>query len=473
MPSVEDTEAGRKRRAHTKSRNGCKNCKLRRVKVRCLSFRIHTSYTLAKQSCQCDEGQPSCQKCVAYGVDCNYGGGTTTTELHHSGEAAFIVETFGPKGTSEVTTEAIAVDELARTTVPPAFGPTAPPTPPSEYIMNMLGYRLALHETDEVYVCTERDLERLRRFHDRTVLTIGTAQTVHIYRDSILMLGWHHDYVTHIVFTITLMHDRYLSEDPWQPPTTEETFHHYHGTAMFNKMLSKPLEHSEKDAMWAAAALLGAITIAAVDAKTPEESWPLKEDDPNDLDWLRMSDGKKEVWRLANPMREDSIWRPALSYEFDKDPTPQARRPELDCLFPFLERLYNYDSASPNTEDPYHTATSIIVRLLPIQCTHSTILYFLAFIGHMEPHFKDMLHQKDDKALLLLAWWYAKMLDYPAWWHQRRAMLECKAICIYLGRRYVPYTDIGRLLDYPKMMCGFAVSGQFMREVDQARSANI
>ncbi|KAJ9143419.1 hypothetical protein NKR23_g6550 [Pleurostoma richardsiae] len=43
----------RKRRAHTKSRKGCDNCKLRHEK--------------------CDEGKPSCQKCLVFGVSCIYG----------------------------------------------------------------------------------------------------------------------------------------------------------------------------------------------------------------------------------------------------------------------------------------------------------------------------------------------------------------------------------------------------------------
>jgi hypothetical protein len=42
----------RKRRVHKKSRNGCRNCKLRSVK--------------------CDEEKPSCKRCVSYRVLCTY-----------------------------------------------------------------------------------------------------------------------------------------------------------------------------------------------------------------------------------------------------------------------------------------------------------------------------------------------------------------------------------------------------------------
>lgn len=335
----------------------------------------------------------------------------------------------------------------------------------------MLGYPLALHETNEVYRITEKDMDIFRRFRERTVMTIGTAQTVYTYRNVILQLGCGHSYLTHVMFAMVLMHDRYLSDDPWGPPSNAETFHHYHGTAIFNSMLSQPIAHEEKDAMWGAAALLGAITFASVDATTPDESWPLSPPSPSDLDWLRMSDGKKEVWKLADPLREDSIWRASLAYDYEKDPPPQShRKPEIDTLVTYLDRLYRFDKSSTGDGDPYHTATSIIMRLLPMQCTHSTVLYFLSFLGHMDPAYRALLHQKDPKAMLLLAWWYAKLLDYPAWWLQRRATIECKAICMYLQRNYMQQTDIGRLLDFPKMMCGLAVSSEYARQLELARS---
>lgn len=348
-----------------------------------------------------------------------------------------------------------------------------PPTPPSEVIMNMLNYPLALHHTDEVYRVTEKDLNRLRRFQDRTVLTIGTAHTIHYYKHAIVALACRHDYLLHVVFAIVLMHDRYLSDNPWRTPDTEETFHHYHGTAMFNSLLSKPIPEEEKDGMWGAAALLGAITIAAVEATTPEDSWPLKPNGPSDLDWLRMSDGKREVWRLADPTREGSVWREAMLYDYDQHPTPKHVRPEVDDLIPHLYSLFQYDSASDDTDDPYHTIVAIILRLLPMRCTHSTILYFLSFIGHMRPEFKELLHQKDDRAMLLTALWYATMMDYPAWWLQRRGQLECKAICVYLSRKYTPWSDVGRLLDFPKAMCGLAVSTAWLQKHDEARSGGL
>lgn len=389
-------------------------------------------------------------------MSCSYDG-DTTKELQHAGESAFVIEPSVPSnGNGNITSQAV---------------PQPPPTPPEEYILNMLNYPLALHETDEVYRISKEDLDMFRRFQDRTVYTIGTKQTVPIYREVITKLGCEHCYLTHVLFTIVLMHDRYLPGQQWRPPLHKETFHHYHGTAIFNSMLSKSIPQEEKDAMWGAAALLGAITIASIDGTTPEECWPIAPASPSDLDWLRMSDGKKEVWRLADPMREDSIWRPALTHEHTPDMEAQTdRRADFETLLPCLTKLYNFDASADGSDDPYHTACSIIVRLLPMKCTHANILWFLSFLGHMAPAYRQLLHKKDPKAILLLAWWYAEMLDYPAWWIQRRAMLECKAICVFLQQRFMPWSEIGKLLDFPKMMCGLAVSPEYARRVEEVRS---
>ncbi len=70
--SSSGTDAHRKVRAHNKSRRGCGNCKLRRVKVRRLKTTPLTLRNSAEPRLQCDETKPQCKKCKAYGVWCSY-----------------------------------------------------------------------------------------------------------------------------------------------------------------------------------------------------------------------------------------------------------------------------------------------------------------------------------------------------------------------------------------------------------------
>jgi hypothetical protein len=82
----EPNSIGRKIRAHRKTRSGCGNCKLRRVKVRqrrpnrtgCSirsSYETHHRKTNSWMYLQCDETRPECRRCTDFGVICNYDGG--------------------------------------------------------------------------------------------------------------------------------------------------------------------------------------------------------------------------------------------------------------------------------------------------------------------------------------------------------------------------------------------------------------
>lgn len=150
MESVSNNDDTRKRKAHKKSRKGCGNCKLRRVK--------------------CDETRPRCLKCENYGVQCNYDG-EAADDLHLPGEGA-IVFSSAPASTEP--------------TQPPKDSMS--PETKNDRIDSMLGKPLTLQGTDEMYYMTQDDLDILRVFRDRTVFTIGTAQSIWIYRTELVNL---------------------------------------------------------------------------------------------------------------------------------------------------------------------------------------------------------------------------------------------------------------------------------------------
>lgn len=70
-------QTDRKRRVHAKSRKGCGNCKLRRVKVCTLAIMGSNP----AHCDQCDELRPRCRKCLLYGVECDYDGAEANLQL--------------------------------------------------------------------------------------------------------------------------------------------------------------------------------------------------------------------------------------------------------------------------------------------------------------------------------------------------------------------------------------------------------
>ena len=262
----------------------------------------------------------------------------------------------------------------------------------------------------------------------------------------------------HGLLSLTLMHDRYLSGAPDSKLSTEEAFHWYQGTALFNNKMSSPIDPSERDAAYATAVCLGVITFFYIEAKTPEEAWPLKPPSSSDLNWLSLSEGKKTIWKYTRPLKEKTVFQTLLPLENTKPKPISTTTPGLEALPPEFIQLCGFDAMSTPDNNPYYAVAMGLAKSLHSDCMLTTILSFLAFIGSVLPEFKELLRRKDPGALLLLAYWYAKMCQFPHWWIVRRAALEGQAICIYLQRFHGSEADVQKLLRFPRMMCGGVAS---------------
>jgi hypothetical protein len=263
----------------------------------------------------------------------------------------------------------------------------------------------------------------------------------------------------HAIVTLTLMHDRYLSADPDPKLSLLEAYHWYRATSSFNRELGQNPQANQRGALLATSALLGCITFFYLESATAEEAWPLLPPSPSDLNWLRMSDGKKEVYKLIRQSHSepDPLFHSlAAVYTDELLPTPLGVRPgRIDAVLPpEFFRVYNLDPGSSITEDgddPYQWAATKLAQVLNADCALLTVLFtFLWLISNVRTGFKSLLEQKDARALLLLAWWYARICQLGVWWLSRRVVLEGQAICLYLERCCPFDEDIQILLQAPK-----------------------
>jgi hypothetical protein len=255
----------------------------------------------------------------------------------------------------------------------------------------------------------------------------------------------------HAAQTLTAIHDRYLSAPPDAPKTTSEVYHWSRAAALFNRKLSAPLQPLDRVPILACAGLLGIVAFCSVEASTPEESWPLSGRLRSCPEWLSMAEGKKTIWKVANPLRPEGVFNPLVDeYDYDSPPPLESARSGTGCI-PFA--LYGLNDSSTAENSPYYTAVHTLDSLLNVDYRQPTTTSPFSFIDHMQPRFKRLLEQKDPRALVLMAYWYAKICHLQ-WWITRRAMLECQAICLYLERYHVGETAIQELLQFPKTTCG-------------------
>lgn len=219
----------------------------------------------------------------------------------------------------------------------------------------------------------------------------------------------------------------------------------------------KPVKEEVKDALWASAALLGAIQIATFEARTPEEAWPLKPHDPSDLDWLKMSEGKKAVFAIASPLRPESrfchisnghgaLFRPMIERQnYDREDLVGMTRDFSD--------VFGLGPDSTGAGNPYYQAGMTLARLLHVPCDGNNIVEFFGLMMHLTPELKGLLAAKDARALLLFAYWYAKLWK-GQWWLNRRGLIEGQAICLYLDKYHGDDARLQRMLEWPRREFG-------------------
>lgn len=216
-----------------------------------------------------------------------------------------------------------------------------------------------------------------------------------------------------------------------------------------NRQLSIPLTPADKDALWACAGMLGLLAFATFESTTPDDSWPLA-DSPLDLEWLKLCEGKKQIWKIADPMREDSLFHTIVP-NFLGEP-PSCYNPSLQRLPDELLDLCNLKDPKGSETNPYLSPACFLAEVVDITCNNENLASFISFFGRIKADYKQLLSVKDPAALLLLANWYAKMCQYRQWWIWPRTVLECQAICRYLRLYHGENERIIKSLSFPEVV---------------------
>ncbi|KAH8703123.1 hypothetical protein BGW36DRAFT_368858 [Talaromyces proteolyticus] len=382
---METTVSGstqRKRRHYKKSRFGCRNCKLRRVK--------------------CDEGKPQCQRCKDYGVLCNFVAQTSDLQILTTGFQSRAVEF-----------------------LPPSLS-------------------LPIFCSDDVtsFMMDTQCIHRLQRFRMRAVNSFST-EMMKIWKYRVPHIAFRNPYLMHTMLTVAAAHERYQAMPTKSYRTRTEAHHFSQCVRLFNEKLSRHIDSSDFDPLWATAALLGIMTIASFDAATPEEAWPLRQSDPSDLEWFRLSEAKKTIWDLTNPLRPGGIFR-AMAHEYAglHFELPLVGTEGIPTT---LAEMCNMSASCNKQNNPYFVAAHVLARLQRLTGNESPGIQMVSFMSQSQSSFRDLLQEKDPVALLLLALWYVRASE-SLWWIEQRARVEYRAICLYLERFHRNNSKIHQLL---------------------------
>ncbi|KAI1813383.1 hypothetical protein GGS20DRAFT_481097 [Poronia punctata] len=389
LHSVDDVQK-RKSVLVRRSRFGCRNCKLRKLK--------------------CDEAKPQCKRCKSYGVLCNFVPGVSDLQL---------------------------VAGAAATGKPPILhGRGAQPRSP-------ITSAVWTADASTSYQLNTRCQDFITRYLGRSLVGPRDATTTQVNR-KLLELAFTHPFLMHASLAVALTYDRYLNRSSNCRRTVEECFHLSESTVLLNKRLENPIKTEDKDAIWGTAAALALVTFASPDASTPEQAWPLKSSPNTDLEWLPMVRTKMSLWNLMDPMRPDSLFR-VMAATFDEMQTPLPET-GIDGIPEELAAVCNLEESSTPRNNPYFSAAHAVCRILGLPDSEVTTGGTVAFTLSIRGTFYDMLRERDPVALLLLYLWYRKA-GRSIWWIELRARVECPAI-----RRYLQsYLNVSSIIESMKI----------------------
>ncbi|TEA10825.1 Sterol uptake control protein 2 [Colletotrichum sidae] len=205
-----------KRRSHKKSRNGCQNCKRRKVKARhpllCSpSHALSPSSTdapelllytpEADQVEQCDEVKPECGNCARFSMHCDFAPPPASLPAQSPTATSPPIPMPKKRGRPRKNWDSIPTPaptasepDSARTPHTPATTviATSEPSPPVLPTLNA------------------NDLELLHHYMLHTSITLGDAR---VWREYVPRLGFQHNYVLHMVLAISAQHLARLRPD--------------------------------------------------------------------------------------------------------------------------------------------------------------------------------------------------------------------------------------------------------------------
>jgi hypothetical protein len=258
----------------------------------------------------------------------------------------------------------------------------------------------------------------------------------------------------HMLLSLTLMHDAHVF--PSTSTSTSTVIHLKHtalthwntASSLFNVLLAKPIQSTDRDAIWATGVIIGAASFWYVNSSAVSDVWPLKPSESSDLTWLRLGEGKKALWRIAEPTRPDSVFHELMKGNFSHCHSVPQWVNEYGATIDVSERMkrvFGIGVTSTVESNVYHLPLLILSRIQNMRLTHANVLNFLYVTAFITPKLMILLEREDTRAVFLIGWWFRMIEDGEVWWMASRAIIEGRAISIWLEMQDREYGLAGLL----------------------------
>ncbi|PMD34944.1 hypothetical protein L207DRAFT_436222 [Hyaloscypha variabilis F] len=394
----------RPRAAHTKSRNGCLHCKLRRIK--------------------CDESRPHCGQCENRGVRCDFEDASTSTSQANSSTS------------KENTDESLKAQASAREWI-------------ESYLDHFLIRKTPCSHLKSLGENPANSIELLNHFFDSNGLWIGSPACQITMQQHCLQLMVGAPYLLHAVLAFSSSHLSFLHPSERRYRVTA-TFHYDLSLASYSSQISTGLDASNADSLLGCCYLHTMLAFRNLQLDDDSQ-------EGNALTWLRTMQGTSILRSNLNPCLNNSVlhplnlesrsWEEVICNHLDSGDSWASKASQA------LHQFCGVNSKSVLEENLYEDPLCRLCQLIQLEIGPDNIGMFMSFIGRLRSSFVELLDRNDPKAMMILCYWCALLSQIDQWWIVASATSECLRLCKLLY--VVPDQRIQDLLEFPASKCGF------------------
>ncbi|KAK2757293.1 hypothetical protein FQN54_004807 [Arachnomyces sp. PD_36] len=416
------------RRPHHKSRLGCAVCKKRR----------------------CDEKKPSCGRCEYRGATCVY---EKPEQISRNRKSSSPRE----RGSSREHAEDVSsVRTASPVNIMISASNVVAETAIRTFLQGNNAHSGRPSGTETSWGSSSPQLvESLRHFDMFTSDTLGAPIARGIIKSKVLPLASSAPYLMHSIIATSISHLRHLQPITHNATHVSEAYHWQQAVTLFRKEMNAPIKLENMDSMISTCMMLAVLSYTS-DSHDPSASWVFS---PHaKTSWLFINGGLNSLMDTYAPVFAQSVWLPILVDAKDFTGSEFIQNPGRDGIAADFADLCCVNDSSTHKNNPYHEPLRTLTALMQLEFVSANYSRFVFFMRSIRGEYRELLKEKDPRALLILGHWFAILCGIDQWWIRDRVKLECRAVCTYLEHN--DDSRIVKLLAFPAEACGYALSPQ-------------
>lgn len=299
-------------------------------------------------------------------------------------------------------------------------------------------------------------LQTMSYFELFTCSTVTSTAGLDIFKDSLLALSHHRDYLMHAMLGMAAAH---LSEvdaianDPCQITRFRrtESYHWHQAIRLYRAELENEVTLDHIDSLISTCMLLGIHAMYMADPNEKSFVDTPKAERRAKLRWLAVPLGFRVVMQRIARYFTASAWFDLFQ---QSTPTDDGWSVDVESAYGIYAAFFDLCDVKDNTStNIFRDPLQNLFAILHIeQVTMRDFSHLAAFTRVFRGEFLDLLVERDSRVLMIMLYWLMLFDPLNLWWGKLRFSTEAHAIIRFL--EHDPNPKVRQMLQLPKIAFG-------------------